>query len=371
MRLRLLGVVCVAGAALTALGAPAANACNEPRLDQGSGLSPGSLGPGDTGTLTVADTDQGAQYTLTLGDGQPLASGVDQTREPGFTAQFTMPDLGPEPRTVAVRLEVTHEGGRWPSEATLRYVPPAPVQPAPAEPSQPAGGPAPPPAAIGEVSSPGEPSPPQKPPARRKRHADEPAGGERRVEPRRAVPITHPPRERRHSHAVSPQPVETSRAATSPVVPAVDYAERNRSARTVRHAVAREPLIRTHRRMIDARPSAIAPTVRRPVPDRGAKPRRDTGLPLALLGGVGALALALLVLFRRRRQGRDAIPTPAAPAVPPSHSAAQAAASNSLTDGLALEAELQELVAEQRARAMLSHSDEHVQCAAETPRNAA
>jgi len=366
VRPRLLGVLCAASAALTGLGAPAAKACNEPRLDQGSSLSPGSLGPNETGTVTVANTEQGAQYTL-VGDGRVLASGVDETREPGFTAQFTMPDLGPEPRAVAVRLDVTHEGGSWPSEATLQYVPPAPPQPAPAEPNQPAAGQSPAPASPGAASPPVESSPEPKVPPQRGRHADGPAARDRPAKPRRALPVTQPVTNPPPTAAARPQPVAT--AAPSSVVPAASRSDAPRPVRTARHAVAPAPLVRTHRRMIDSPQPVLAPTVRSTARDHAARARRDIGLPLALVGGIGALALALLVLLRRRRRGGEAVPAPAAPAAPvsPTPAASQAAAPAALAGSLALEAELQELVAEQRARAILGHGDEHVSRAVEVP----
>ena len=327
MRLCRLGGACATTAAMAALFAPAALACNEPRLDGGS-ISPRVAGPGDPVTVSIPDTEEGATYRLVLSGGQVAAEGTDGTREPGFVTSFAMPDLGDAQRAVSIRLDVSHEGGTWADEATIQYRP-APVEPAssqqPAAAAQPA-----PPAAVHEAPrhaapSSGAPAPPSRPGGQAESRARprrttrrEPSGRARgRVEPSTSASTAAP-----GLAAPVPARVEVSRGAAPAAVgrPAAPSARRTRAA--VRPQAVIVPRVGDDKVMPRAVPrAAAAPPLAR------ARDRWDPTGVLVLLAILGAGGLGW-VAWRRRRSGND----------PPDPRRT-----------LEIEAELQEIIAEQRA----------------------
>jgi hypothetical protein len=99
-------------------------------------LGKSSAGPGEPVPFDITGTDPGAGYSVTAA-GQVVASGTDADGGPGegTSGSFTMPDLGDSPRTVDVMFNVEHESPvPWQSPETIQYVPPAPA-PAPSEPA--------------------------------------------------------------------------------------------------------------------------------------------------------------------------------------------------------------------------------------------
>jgi hypothetical protein len=105
---------------LLGFGAATASACNDPNLVLGRSQA----GAGDTVGYSISGTDQGASYTLTV-DGIRLESGTDDSLDPGTTGTFTMPDLGNTSRGVGVQLLTAHEGNEWPSTQSILYTVPA------------------------------------------------------------------------------------------------------------------------------------------------------------------------------------------------------------------------------------------------------
>jgi hypothetical protein len=111
--------------------ATAATACHEPR----GYLGKSAAGPGEPVPFDITGTDPGAGYNITAA-GQGVASGTDTDGGPGegTSGSFTMPDLGDLPRMVNVMFNVEHEGSTWQSPESIQYTPPPPP-PAPSEPA--------------------------------------------------------------------------------------------------------------------------------------------------------------------------------------------------------------------------------------------
>jgi hypothetical protein len=91
------------GVVLLALagGVEVAWACNEPHIK----ASPSMVGPRDTVTWTIGNVEPRATYTVSLA-GRPLAQGEAGASAP--TGTFQMPHLGSTPRDVYVELSVSH-----------------------------------------------------------------------------------------------------------------------------------------------------------------------------------------------------------------------------------------------------------------------
>ena len=119
-------------ATLLALGPAAAFACLEPRLDV-----PSSAYAGDQVEFTITDTTPGAEYTVEV-NGTVVARGISTGGARGATGTFTMPNLGPDPMTVYAKSTTAHddiEGGRpYPSEQPMRYLVAPPADPPPDDP---------------------------------------------------------------------------------------------------------------------------------------------------------------------------------------------------------------------------------------------
>lgn len=124
MRVRA-GFIAVAALVVLTAGAPAAHACNEPGL---GGLPP-TVGPGSPNPgpvpFSIANTDPGATYTLQVA-GRTVASGTDLDGG-GVAGTFTMPDLGSD-QAVAVEAFVSHEGSSWPSSKAIQFRAAVPAQ---------------------------------------------------------------------------------------------------------------------------------------------------------------------------------------------------------------------------------------------------
>jgi hypothetical protein len=121
------------------LATPTAWAC----LSSSGAASPDRAGPGDPISFSISDIQRGADYTVFAED-RVVASGVNQTSEDGVEGSFPMPDFGDQPQTVYVYMEVKHdEDGFGPirHRDSVEYVLPAAAQRDPAESQPPASQP--------------------------------------------------------------------------------------------------------------------------------------------------------------------------------------------------------------------------------------
>jgi hypothetical protein len=150
-------------AAALAVGPGAASACNDPIVrfsgTTPAGPGPGSpseAGPGDSVAFVIGDAKEDASWSVSIA-GRHITSGT------GSRGDFVMPELGGESREVSVDVVVAHAstaddaGGPWPISFDVRYRGPAT---APASPtSQPAEAPAAAPRLIApEKSEPKQPA---------------------------------------------------------------------------------------------------------------------------------------------------------------------------------------------------------------------
>jgi hypothetical protein len=298
-------------------GATGASACNEPSL----ALGKTNAAPGENVPYSIANADEGAQFTLSVA-GRQVASG---TAGPDFSSSFTMPDLGSS-QTAHAELVVSHEGTQWFSSKALAFEAP-PAQPQPSAPPDSTGADrSQAPAAPGAVAGPKAPSaggpvaPPSRSPAgqpERTRLSDDAAQG------------AHPP----HRSA----PARASEPRADAVVASPTAAEASAAVKTQRAG----------RR--GAAAASRGATVRPPVPARQAVPVHAWGstAPGAHGGLTPSVALALGLLFLAGLAGggfgfaRVRTRRPA-PWVPPSVAAEVRARD------LLIEAELQEIITEYR-----------------------
>ena len=294
----------VVAASIWALGAAGAvHACINVHI---APLTP-SAKPGDTVGFSISGLLPGAQYTVSV-ERRAVASGTSSGES--ASGSFTMPDLGPEPLTATIGAEVRHddlEQSPWLVTNTLAYEPVAPPP--------------------GEVSPPGSATTPppkvQAPP-----HRARPAPQRTTPHPATSHPASRPAR------APAPEEVSVPTAQPSLATPSATAAPPENATRpalpkthvrTRKHA---PPPVqeRTFAPLALERPVAMPRTA----PARPGRGDRDWW-PLA-----GLLLLLVLVpvtaayAWRRRRP----VPGPK----PPDE----------------VEAELQEIIAEERARALES-----------------
>ena len=105
----------LAVAALTLLPSTAA-ACLEPQLF----VDPGEAKAGDQVSFDLTNTERGADWSLSV-DGIPVASGTDADDVPGVSGTFDMPNLGAEPRTVSAEAVTSHDGSGWRATRPMQY----------------------------------------------------------------------------------------------------------------------------------------------------------------------------------------------------------------------------------------------------------
>lgn len=134
MKRRTAGFV-ACGAGLVALAVPVSSlACVTPDIAIGGGSGGGSSsgGPGDTIGFSISNTERGANYTIDFG-GTKL-TGTDDTAEPGLQGSIQVPDLGDHASTVSVSASFDHEGATYSSKvSTFSYTGrPQPASPPPA-----------------------------------------------------------------------------------------------------------------------------------------------------------------------------------------------------------------------------------------------
>ncbi|HSD23842.1 MAG TPA: hypothetical protein VLB79_05875 [Solirubrobacterales bacterium] len=111
--------------------AASASACATASLT----FSPSSGGPGDTVSFSISGIEPGATYSIEL-DGRTVASGTNQTNFNGVSGTFTMPDFGGEAVTVTGFGKTFHaaDNDSQDPSRSLEYVPPKPVTPPAATP---------------------------------------------------------------------------------------------------------------------------------------------------------------------------------------------------------------------------------------------
>jgi hypothetical protein len=86
-----------------------------------------SAGPGDTVSFSISGIEPGATYTLSLG-GHEVASGTNNTPSNGVSGTFTMPNLGTQPVTVTGFGHTFHAADSDAQDpvSSMAYEPPAP-----------------------------------------------------------------------------------------------------------------------------------------------------------------------------------------------------------------------------------------------------
>jgi hypothetical protein len=86
-----------------------------------------SAGPGDTVSFSISGIEPGATYTLNLG-GHEVASGANNTPYNGVSGTFTMPNLGTQPVTVTGFGHTFHaaDSDAHDPVSSMAYEPPAP-----------------------------------------------------------------------------------------------------------------------------------------------------------------------------------------------------------------------------------------------------
>ena len=295
MTLRPRLVIAAACAALVlALGPGVASACINVGISgtPSGGAGPESpAGPGDRIHFTIGGLETGARWWASI-DGRPVGSG---TADGGpVSGEFTMPDFGPTSRDVTLSATVEHSdipGDTIIRTSTLHYRPPAPPPP-PAD--QPAPQPQPAPQTPVSATPPATPPPPSPPSA---------GGGPSGPHPHGSPGSGGPGR-----GAAAPVPVPVTESTAPTLHVRVHHVSRRHAARA-----------------IEIRADRAVPVVT-PLPRRDdAFPWLVVALAAAAAATAGATGGALVLLRRRRKPPPDA-------------------------RGLEVEAELQEIIAEERAK---------------------
>jgi hypothetical protein len=70
-------------------------------------LNPTSAGPGDTVNFTISGIDSGAGYTIWV-NGAPWQSGTNTNGGPGYSGTFPMPNEGASPQSIDIHVEIDH-----------------------------------------------------------------------------------------------------------------------------------------------------------------------------------------------------------------------------------------------------------------------
>jgi hypothetical protein len=145
-------------ATVVAVGADSAHAC----INVGIAGSPAIVHAGDLVHYSVSNVGQDASYTISF-NGSVIKEGVQEQAEAPIAGTFTMPDLGSKTRQVVLGVAFDHseiDGAQGVKTAPLTYEPTAAPPPAP-----PPGPPPPPP----------PPPPPAPPPQVKRRVVAHPA----------------------------------------------------------------------------------------------------------------------------------------------------------------------------------------------------
>jgi hypothetical protein len=305
-----------------------ASACLEPQLY----VSPSTAEAGDPVSFTITGTELDATYTVTV-EGISVAGGTDTDQSEGTSGSFAMPNLGPQSRTVYARMVTQHDGSTWPDEVALQYQVPA------SSPPPPAGEESPPEQPIQQGAGSGPTQQVEEPP---------PDGGGDHSGPKQ--PGDDPGAARRTPATSSPG--GGAEVANSPgaVVATQGRAEIERSTIAERaagehRASDEDESVAVPDRVLDAITGALGGDTR----------VGPTAIPsmlvvtLALLLGMGLGGLGMLILIGRKL-GPDA-----------DNVAAEVAEGYKEAE---IEAELQEIIAEERARQLLTPESDRVNPAA-------
>jgi hypothetical protein len=308
-----------------AAGPPAASACNQPYIS----VTTASAEPGDVVYWSIGNADLGAAYDgLRIAGREVVPPGT--VTEPKPHGSFVMPDFGDRPISVSVETVVSHdhEGGPWHRSATIQYRPPVAPPQSPATPIQP--------------SEPVQALDPAEPERKHEPQGSRPAPGPPTDPPRGHDPASGGPGRTPSDPAVERQePVQSA----VPLRAAPVAEDRSAVVAKPRQLEAREPGALPGARPVRAVP--LVPATRRALPS----PDREEPTPAIIVAGLSCLLVCAVagtgwwLLRRRGFSAGPAIETPALPRSPPSAAAVTA-------DDLRLEAELQELIAEERARHM-------------------
>jgi hypothetical protein len=342
------GVVSTATVVFAMVLAAPASACNEPRVTASAPKAGpdatvnGSAHAGDPVSVVLTDTSQGAPYTIYV-EGEPVKEGVDTTRDPGiWDLSFEMPDLGDVSRSVEVTLTIgAHPdwSGGAPLVSNVYYL--APGAPVPgtraAEPDS-----ARPPAQSDSEPTSGAT---EQPALQTDQPASEQAPNTTSSTPQ---PGSGPagPGDGGGDPGSPTGPVAPNGSET--VAPAIErrevvtVASVRSHVRRARALVERAPATK---RREGARTAPAPLIILRPAEPRPARPAREqvpVELVIAIFIAIGFGAAVGLVL-RRRAAGQEPapVPVPAAPGAPPTVVA---------LDPNEVEAELQELIAEAKAK---------------------
>ena len=381
-RLRVgLGLVAVLLAA--GVGTGVAYACLDPEIAP----SQRPAGPGDTVPFTIDNTDEGAKYVVTV-NGREVTSGVDNDSGPGVSGSFVMPDLGGGPRKVNVGGSVEHEGGVDASGTPLVACKPCPLDgdavpyAPPAATTTQAGAPSSDdrqPAASGDASSaPATDESPGAAPAAPGASAPSraPAGRPGATPARDASPAKSGVGERPGKAGASTgSQARQPQAATRPAIPVPDVAmdaAANAGAPTAGSPVGRGEGEESSSAATAARGVNSAPVVgtakliaKRPLPATARAPRGEGGV-------LGWLSIAVGILVLLGIAGAGAAYVRSRMSRPPSDSMGPAVAiaapvveAKDAIRMLAIEAELQEILNEQRAREMLAPARDALDSASE------
>ena|SRR5918999_908613 len=361
------------GVVLLALAgaADAARACNLPKIS----VSPDSAGPGDLVSWTIGDIEPRATYTVTIA-GRLVAEAESDGSAPRGT--FSMPDFGGTPRVVSVQLDVrhaeassTHEAGNnsWRNSAPVTYRPPS-APPQVTQESPPTSTPVTPPPAdgLGDTA-------PKKRGSPRNRATEAP----RDPGPRTRSPGGREPAPRSPAPTPSPLPVGDTQIPDTATAPsgaepramgrstvnarsrstvngtdgsAVATTDRSAAAAGDRSAVksksqpteAIDPMTRPRQQ-----PSRSVPRVQ--PPGKTTRPLEDgDAIPGIILVGLSALlvlgvgAVAIWVLYPRGSAPGSRLAEGGPQWIPPGLGL------EARSRDLLIEAELQEMIAEERAR---------------------
>jgi hypothetical protein len=338
------GLIASLVTAVAMTGASNAWACNLPRIH----IADTQVGPGDTIPYALSDTQQGATYTLAV-EGRPIhpdgancrrtAVGwecEDTTAAQGYRGTFTMPDLGGSTRSVYVKGEIMHMDesaehtfdGPWTSEPQVQFTRPGSPATTP-----PASGPTPLPA---PTEAPGRHRTPVD------THPGTPGGGSAPTGSGPTSPAAPGP---------PSSPVTPGDPSGSP--PADGSSASNAVTEGLRQAASRDRA----RRAPAPVPVRLPRWVERSVGTPLTRPDEAPVGPSTILVGIALIVLAgaALVIVRLLRRGGATPSGDRVPVVPPwipPDVRREAWARDVL-----IEAELQELIAEEHAKELAADRD--------------
>jgi hypothetical protein len=329
------GLIALVVAVVMMAGAGNAWACFRPTFD----LDVTSARAGDTVPFTLSHTQLGATFTVAVEGYVVVPDGEDTTAAQGYRGTFTMPNRGGSTRSLLVKGEMRHlddsadhmDDGPWSDEPALQFIRPGPP------------GPAPPAREPNSVPAPTDAPERQRPPMDSK--PTTPGGGS---------PSTG-------SGPAGPAGPGSPGPPSSPVSPADPSGSPRPEVSAAVEAAADSPSLATAQEQ-SRRPAAAAP-VRRPrqverrVGTSLTRPDETPALPATVLVGIALIVLigAAFAMVRLLSRGGAAPGADRAPTVPPwipPDVRREAWARDVL-----IEAELQELIAEERARELAADMD--------------